>query len=272
MKLPRLTNTQFEEVEVKAAMSGVPLDQCPTCGSKPFKIRDDELGEAEGRYHGIYAYRGEEHPCDCEVQMQLRKHYLLANIGDQYMRLNWADYRNQDVKDKVALYLDRWPSFKINGMGMEFGGEALGVGKTFGATYVGKELIKKGERVFFLPFLEIISLYQREDAERDRMNRRLRETTVLILDEVRPPRSDAQAWLFAERFEELIRHRTNFNLPTIIGTNLTADELDHYYPRTYSLLAAKQLRLELTGQDARQSWIAMENIDLAANGEVRPIT
>lgn len=272
MKLPRLSNAHYEEVEAKASMSGVPLDQCPTCGSKPFTVRDEELGEAEGRYFGTYRYRGEEHPCDCITQMALRKHYLLANIGDQYMRLNWEDYRDEGVKADVALYLDLWQSFKINGMGMEFGGEALGVGKTFGATYVGKELTKKGERVYFLPFLEIISLYQREDAERDRMNRRLRETTVLILDEVRPPRSDAQQWLFAERFEELIRHRTNFNLPTIIGTNLTEDELDRHYPRAYSLLAAKQTRLELTGQDARQSWIAMENIELAANGEVRPIT
>lgn len=275
MKLPRLSNAQYEEVEIRATMSNVPLDQCPTCGSKTFIARNEDqpdLGEARGRSYGTYRYRGEECACDCETQMLLRKHYLLANIGDQYFRLDWQDYRDPEVKDNVALYLDRWESFKVNGMGMEFGGAALGVGKTFGATYVGKELIKRGERVFFLPFMELISVYQLPPEERERMHRRLREVTVLILDEVRPPYSAAQEWLFAERFEELIRHRTNFNLPTIIGTNLTDAELGKHYPRTYSLLEAKQWRLELTGQDARQSWIAMENIDLAANGEVRPIT
>jgi hypothetical protein len=46
-------------------------------------------GEYYGREYGTYKLDGEVHPCDCDEQIALRKHYLLANIGDQYMRLNW---------------------------------------------------------------------------------------------------------------------------------------------------------------------------------------
>jgi len=205
--------------------------------------------------------------------MQLRKHYLLANIGDQYMRLDWRDYDGaQSVRDSVDLYLDKWTGFKLNGMGVEFASPNLGVGKTFAATYVGKELIKRGELVYFKPFLEIISLYEKDPDYRHREEDRLRDTTVLILDEVVPPVSTAQGQLFATKFEELIRHRQNFNRVTIMTTNLTPEKLRETYSRTYSLLEAKQMRIEMVGQDARMGKIAMENIELVANGEVRPIT
>ena len=39
---------------------------------------------------------------------------------------------------------------------------SFGVGKTFAATYVGKELIKRGERVHFVPFHEMVRVYEYE--------------------------------------------------------------------------------------------------------------
>jgi hypothetical protein len=92
------------------------------------------------------------------MQMRLYRQYLAANIGTQYMRLDWADFRNEDVRSTVTAWIDNWPSYKKLGMGLEFGGEGLGVGKTFSATHVGKELIKKGEKVYFIPFLDFIRL------------------------------------------------------------------------------------------------------------------
>lgn len=170
------------------------------------------------------------------------------------------------------MFLDKWQSFKLHGMGLEFSSPNLGVGKTFAATHVGKELIKRSEKVMFMPFLEIIGLLGREADFRTTAEDRLRDTTVLILDEVVPPISVAQGNFFSTKFEELIRHRTNFNRVTIMTTNLTPDRLHEHYPRTYSLLEAKQLRIEMGGKDARQDYIGMENIELVANGEVRPIT
>jgi DNA replication protein DnaC len=194
---------------------------------------------------------------------------LLAGIGDQYQRLDWRDFRGTDsAREAVDLFLSKWTSFKLNGMGLEFNSPRLGVGKTFAATHVGKELIKQGESVYFVRFLSAVrALLEERDEEA-----RLRDTPVLILDEIVPAMSEAQGDLFAMKLEELIRYRTDFNRVNIITTNLTPDKLHEAYPRTYSLLAAKQIRVEMDGEDARQSFIERENIELVANGEVRPIT
>lgn len=268
MRLPRLKNDEYELAEAIARRSGIPLSQCPTCLSKPIEVEEGVVGWE----NGTYRFRGKEYGCDCETQKQLRKHYLIANIGDQYQRLDWNDYSNADVKKVVAMYLEKWDGFRLNGMGLEFASPALGVGKTFGATYVGKELIKRGEKVFFSPFLEVISALTRQHPDAEEYERRLYDSTVLILDEVIPPWTLPQANLFAGKFEELIRNRTNFNRVTIMTTNLTEEQLFEHYPRTYSLLQAKQVRIVLKGSDARQGLIARENLELVMNDEVRPIT
>lgn len=263
LKLGFLADDEYEQAERLAKQSCVPLSTCPTCLTKQPE-------------HGMifeqptYRFRGEERPCDCATQIALRARFLIANIGDQYMRLDWKDYdRSDEVRASVAAYLGNWQSFKQHGMGLEFGGKGLGVGKTFGATHVGKELIKHGQRVFFVPFAEMVSAFEKQDGEE--LERRMRETTYLILDELLPPTSDRQHSFYSTRLEALIRHRTNHNLPTIITTNMGELALHDRYPRTYSLLAAKQVRIDMSGVDARKGRIANENMELAINQEVRPI-
>lgn len=270
LRLRWLSDSDYIQAERLAAMSGVPLNVCPTCLTPEALVPEHSEDEPDLDTR-IYRFRGDEHFCDCAAQIALRARYLLANIGEQYMRLDWDDYdRSDDVRSSVSAYLSNWESFKINGMGVEFGGKGLGVGKTFGATHVGKEMVKHGQQVYFIHFVDVVSAYQREDSQS--FEDKLKSVTYLILDELLPPISDSQHSLFASRLESLIRHRTNFNLPTIITTNLMTEELDKHYPRTYSLLAAKQLRIDMTGVDARRNRIAEENMELVLNGEVRPIT
>jgi DNA replication protein DnaC len=263
LNLPRLSNAEYEYVASLTRQSGTPIDACPTCHARRIEVAPGVYGWE----NGTYRYRGEDRPCDCDTQIALRKHYLLAGIGDQYMRLDWADYHGDPaVKDPVETFLDKWQAFKDNGMGMEFASRNLGVGKTFAATYVGKELIKRGEKVLFTPFLDSVSFDDKA------LRERLRTTTVLILDEVVPPVSDRQQQFFAGEFEEIIRFRTNFNRVTIMTTNIEPDQLRATFPRVYSLLEAKQIRVLMRGDDARRSLIAEENLELALNNEVRPIT
>jgi DNA replication protein DnaC len=267
LKLRRLNNEEFERAEEKAASSGIPLDECPTCGSKVIEVEP----AVYGRENGQYRYFGETYDCDCDTQMALRKHYLLANIGDQYMRLNWDDFDgDKDLRGTVKLYLNKFDSARRNGMGVEFASKELGTGKTFAATHIAKELIKRGESVYFIPFTNMISLYATPGGQE--LEEQLKKVAVLVLDEVVPPDTGAQHALFARRFEELIRHRTNFNLPIIMTTNMNAEELHDEFPRVYSLLEAKQLRVKVKGYDARAGRIGMENLELLANDEVRPIT
>ena len=95
---------------------------------------------------------------------------------------------------------------------------------------------------------------------------------MLILDEVIPPTTDPQAALFSSKFEELIRNRTDYNRINIITTNMDAEGMEYTYPRPYSLLSAKQIRVVLDGADARQQHVAIKELELAMNEEVAPIT
>lgn len=256
-------------MERLANSSGTPLDTCPTCGSVE-KVIDEEFGIID-RVNGTYKLDGVEHACDCEEQILLRKHYLLAGIGDQYMRLNWDKEFSGDPNagSMVATYLDNLEAMRMNGMGIEFSAPELGVGKTFAATHIAKVLIKNGQRVKFVHFIDMVETFKKSDAEA--LEEELRKVTYLVLDEVLPPVSAAQGNLFAPKLESIIRHRTNFNLPTIMTTNLTKAQLEEHYPRTYSLLAAKQIRVEMDGKDMRKGEINTRNLELIENGERRPI-
>jgi DNA replication protein DnaC len=262
-KLAHLTSAQFAEIEQRAKKSGIHPDTCPTCGSVA-----DQYGERE---NGTYFYESKQNKCDCEHQIMLRKHYLLANIPDQYMRLDWdVDYTGDPAaKDGVKIYLERWSEFKLYGMGLEFASEQLGVGKTFAATTIGKELIKRKEDVFFIPFNQALHAMRYEDRT---VLDRMRDTNVLILDEIVPPPNESLQTVMVNHFESIVRDRTNYNGVTILTTNLSERDMEAAYPRTYSLLAAKQMRVVLTGADARRGLIAQKNLELAMNGERKPIT
>jgi len=267
-KFRRLSDSEYDEVQSKARMSGVSLEKCPTCKAKKYEV---EPGIMVWPEDCTYKYKNESHKCDCKTQMALRRQYLLAGIPDQYMRLDWNDFTgSEEVINAVNGYIAIWEPLKDNGLGIEFGGKGLGIGKTFAATHIGKELIKYGQKTFFIPFVEMVSAFNKPNA--DELETRLRETTFLVLDEILPPVSERQADLFSTRYEAIIRHRTNYNLPTIITTNLTEDDLYANYPRTYSLLAAKQIRIDMGGEDARVSRLGNENFEMALNGEVRPLT
>lgn len=264
-----LNDREYNEAERLARMGGVPLDVCPTCGSRETEIPGS--GGVKEFINGTYRYRGEERDCDCQAQIALRARYLIGNIGDQYMRLDWNDFNGSDhAATMVPTYIEKWKSFLVNGMGLEFGGPDLGVGKTFAATTIGKELIKLGQRVYFIPFVEMVSAFESEKG--DEIEKRMRETTFLILDEILPAKSDRQREFYSTKLEALIRHRTNFNLPTITTTNMTEEELHREYPRTYSLMQAKQIRVDMSGVDRRSGQIAEENLELVLADEVRPIT
>jgi DNA replication protein DnaC len=262
LRLPHLTDKQAEIVRNRAKKSGIDPDTCPTCLSKA-----DQYGERE---NGTYRYEGEERECDCATQIMLRKHYLLANIPDQYMRLSWTWDFTGDMKAKeaVELYLEKWPAFKLNGMGVEFAG-TLGIGKTFAATTIGRELVKRREDVYFLPFNQMLYAMRYEDKE---ILSRLDEVNVLILDEIQPPPDPKLIAVFSNQFEVIVRNRTNYNGVTIMTTNMDESEVEQHYPRVYSLLRAKQIRVEIDGSDARKGVTGKKNLELILNNETRPIT
>jgi DNA replication protein DnaC len=270
LPLPRLTNHQFDEIERLAKVKHLNLRECPGCGCAMEEIVP---GCYEWPDKPTFRYMDKEHVCDCYEQDILRRRYLLANIPMHYWKLGPKDYFGDPQAWEITVkYLATWPHHRDIGRGIEFFSPQMGVGKTFLATYIARQLVRRGEPVYFTRFRSIMGLFDRPYETRKNEEERLYYTRVLLLDEVCPPLSTEQGKYFASEFENLIRTRIDDDRVTIITTNLQPNELSSYYPRTYNLLAAKQHRHEIQGNDVRRSGeILMLDEALAANGERRPL-
>jgi DNA replication protein DnaC len=275
VSLPRMTNKQYEYVEDQAARRNISFNVCPTCASKRTEIVIDgkHTEEYDWPEDATFKLNGVEWACHCNDQINLLRHYILADIPNGYWRLGEKEYwGDPNALAKVKDYLDNWDQYKLNGFGIELYSPRMGVGKTMLASMLAKWLVQKGERVMFVPFKDILGLYKLHEDERYAILDRLRSTPVLILDEVRAGISDAQHAYMAGELEDLLRFRTSGSAVTIVTTNLTPEQLDEEYPRCFSLLSAKQLPIEVDGDDARKNGNKMlVDIELIKMGEIRPI-
>jgi len=156
-------------------------------------------------------------------------------------------------------------------MGWTFCG-GLGVGKSWAGAHILMEVVKQGYDGWFADFREIRSNYEHPFSEEKKWNlSRIRECECLFLDEIVPPFSENSHGAHADKLEDIIRFRTNNNLPTICTTNMTEEEFQSNYPRVYSLLSAKQYIIELKNKDARIDTVWKFNHEILINGEARPI-
>lgn len=231
---------------------------CPTCADKL-----------------AYILEGDEHPCDCEIQKALQKHYFVANIGREYHDICLHHFEGPDqstVVEAVTEYIERFDDNFHYGLGLTFNGP-LGTGKTFAMTCVLKELIKQGRNVYMVTFEELINIWGKswQDPEAQRMlELRLKSTDVLGLDELRTDKRNEGGFL-AHGLDSVIRHRTANLLPTLVTTNMEANEELTQFGKVYSLLAAKNLRVETHGHDRRMMEVRRTNHLLSKLGERRPI-
>ena len=268
-RLPRMNNKQYQTVIQTARVKNIDLNRCPTCRQKR-----SEVEPGAGIYvwaPSTYRLYGKDIACDCEWQDKLRRHYLLANIPMSYWTLGPDDWwGDPDALVVVQDYLTEWEDNKWVGFGLEFYSPRMGVGKTMLAAIVGKALIQAQESVYFTLLSDAITHMTGEGD--DDTFKRLRESPVLILDEVGVAWTDRMHLLYAEKLEDLIRFRTAGAAVTIMTTNMTPEQQDDTYWRVFSLLAAKQQRIHVQGDDSRVNGDKrLMDLELKTNKESRPI-
>jgi DNA replication protein DnaC len=231
---------------------------CPTC---------------EGT--GIYRLDGQELECDCDTQRKLQRHFYAANLGDLYHDISFDDFLGDrdDLIDFLRDYIEKFDQYYHYGTGITFSGP-LGTGKSFAASVILKELIKRGHQGYFITFDDLLQLQRRgwDDISESEEFERIRTSEILVMDEVFATQmSQKQKDFLAESMERIIRFRTANRLPTILTTNLSFDEQVLAYPRIMSLLSQTQEWFEITGEDMRIEKVRARTKQLVDRGERRPI-
>lgn len=258
--IPRLlTDDQLAELE-RNQQYRVFGDKCPVC-----------LGKGE------FLYKGERHECPDDdyghPMLRLAQRYWLANLGLQYQRLNWVDYPHPDCKPDIESYIEQYDHMRLAGIGITLSSPITGVGKTWAATYVLKELVKRGVNCWFVNAADILGLITIEDyEERSFRTRKILGSELLVIDDIKAPYTQRQTDYHGDKLEEVVRQRTDNNFPTIVTTNMTENDLIDTFPRIHSLLWGKNMLIELRGEDARADGKTFDvNVKTALKGETCPI-
>jgi DNA replication protein DnaC len=235
-------------------------DRCPTCGNAK-----------------TYRLNGADQICDCESQKRLARLYFSANIPRRFQQLDGRDfdekYRtlNSGVVETVDKYLE---DFKYNyhyGMGLCLHGP-LGTGKTLVATHILRATLRAGYTGYFIQFKELFHAWAsawKDEESKEQVETHMKRADMLVLDELSTDPRNSTGYL-TDGLEAVMRHRYNNNLPTILTTNMTEDQISAEFSRPYSLISGVTKWLLLNGADYRP--ISLANAEyLVENQETLPV-
>ena len=163
------------------------------------------------------------------------------------------DRRQPKVSDACQRYVECWEEMKANNIGVLFYG-SVGTGKSFLASCIGNGLLDRQVPVATTNFPRLLNLLQ-GTYEKQALLDRLSIYKLLIVDDLGVERDSAYA---EEQIFNIIDARSNSELPVIVTTNLTLEELEHppsmQYARIYDrVLEMCPIRLKLAGESRRKN-------------------
>ena len=163
------------------------------------------------------------------------------------------DRQQPKVSDACQRYVECWDEMKANNIGVLFYG-SVGTGKSFLASCIGNGLLERRVPVAATNFPRLLNLLQ-GTYEKQALLDRLSIYKLLIVDDLGVERDSAYA---EEQIFNIIDARSNSELPVIVTTNLTLEEMEHpttmQYARIYDrVLAMCPIRLKLAGESRRKA-------------------
>ena len=233
-----------------------PTKFCPTCLTKV-----------------NYLWQGEEHECDCQLQLQLYKHYLSAGIGAVYQRLDWVDYQGPKwILEELEKYKQNHKRYVTQGVSLILAGD-FGTGKTMLGNLMLKEFVKLGYTCFSTTFASTIDYSTAawyDDAEKQFFRRKFINSEVLLLDDLGKERR-GKTNLAESILDNILRQRIQSGRPTFLTMNMDEEELKEGYGEgILSLLTENTIVYTLSGEDFRPR-ASVRTRDEIERGEVRPI-
>ena len=163
------------------------------------------------------------------------------------------DRQQPKVSDACQRYVECWEEMKANNIGVLFYG-SVRTGKSFLASCIGNGLLDRQVPVAATNFPRLLNLLQ-GTYEKQTLLDRLSIYKLLIVDDLGVERDSAYA---EEQIFNIIDARSNSELPVIVTTNLTLEEMEHpttmQYARIYDrVLAMCPIRLKLAGESRRKA-------------------
>jgi DNA replication protein DnaC len=208
---------------------------CPICGGLGFVVPDLPIG------HPDY---GRAVPCECRAQdIQARRLRLLQSVSmvDSLRRLTFESFRSEpshlppDKQVNLRRAYETCMNFAVRPEGWLLITGSYGCGKTHLAAAIANARLTAGKPVIFMVVPDLLDHLRstfgpQSEVPYDDLFEQLRSAALLILDDLGAHASTPWA---QEKLFQLLNHRYNAQLPTVISTNQRLDELD---PRLRSRL------------------------------------
>lgn len=230
-----------------------PQVKCSICLDRGIIVKDD------------LAY-----PCSCMQQKKMENQFRHARMARGLLNCRFENFRQdyyRSLNSQDRTYIENAKKtfsaaqefvqqciIEPHGLGLIFTGP-VGSGKTFLAASIANALMEKDKKVLFLvvPDLldELRATYKTEANEIDLLDA-AREIPILILDDLGA--HNYTEWT-RNRLYSIINYRLNEELPTVITSNLSLEEMEeHLGLRTTSRLiqSCRIFRLNVD-QDIRLS-------------------
>lgn len=191
-----------------------------------------------------------------QLQEQQRIARLKAN-GLQDASLRQFTFANDTginpEMQKAHSYVEHWPEMKATATGLLLWGN-VGTGKSFFAGCIANALLDQGVPVLMTNFSRILNaLTGMFSDDRNKYIDSLNHYSLLIIDDLGMERGTEYA---LEQVFNVIDARLRSNMPLIVTTNLTLEELKHpadlAHERIYSRVLERCIPLKINNQNIRQ--------------------
>ncbi len=173
-------------------------------------------------------------PCSCREQALVRQKQGLL---ERYSNLGYLSHysfetlkptgRTQSIAGFPAA-LDVARRYAVDPQGWIVLVGPVGSGKTHLACAIANERLSQGEPVFYVSAADLLDHLRAafspgSDVSYDDLFSQVRNTPLLVLDDVST--EGASEWA-RQKLEQILNHRYNLRLPTVITTDVAPDELD----------------------------------------------
>ncbi len=191
-----------------------------------------------------------------------RKKLEHAGIYDRYFPCTFKNMASRPLPSGIADamrqakdYAEHFPEYEKRGVGVIFIGP-VGTMKTSMAVGIAQELLRNGRGVMFLPLAELFDNLVRMSKQRDNteflaFENRLKETSLLILDDLG---TEYPGDWIRNKVDAIISHRYNRLKPICITTNLVPGEIaGRYQERVYDRLKGSSLVISVAAESQRRA-------------------